>query len=329
MKRRGFVLLRCAGLDQRAWDRNVPRPNPRPRGSRPRSRRAFSREHRRSRPRPSQTQAGLAVELFAAEPHLASPVAMAFDADGDVYVAEMLDYPIIRTPGMFGPFPEGQVRLLKTDAGGRVTRSTVFATGIASPTSVVPYDGGVLVAAAPDILFFKDTDGDEHADVREVLLTGFSTDKDLYRVNSLFWGNDGWIYARGVDDTPIHWGDDLKGPALSTDGMNFRFQPKARRFEAISGMSGCFGLTMDDWGHLFFTNSGRHVHQVVLPDRYLRRNPYLAAPPLIAEISDHGAVAQVHRISRPQPWRVERSAIWRKEGLEKKYFTRFEPRRTT
>ena len=98
---------------------------------------------------------------------------MTFDADGDVYVAEMLDYPIIRTPGMFGPFPEGQVRLLRTDDAGKVVESTVFATAIAAPTSVVPYDGGVLVSAAPDILFFKDTDGDGHADVREVVLTGF------------------------------------------------------------------------------------------------------------------------------------------------------------
>ncbi len=273
-----------------------------------------------------QTEAGLAVELFAAEPHLASPVAMTFDADGNVYVAEMIDYPVIRTPGMFGPFPEGQIRFLKTDAAGRVTTSTVFATAILAPTSVVPYDGGILVSAAPDILFLKDTDGDGHADVREVLLTGFSTSEDLYRVNSLFWGNDGWLYARGVGDTPVHWGDDPNGPSLSTEGMNFRFRPKTRGFEAISGESGCFGLTMDDWGHLFYSNSGRHVFQVVLPDRYLRRNPFLAAPPLTAEISDHGAVTQVHRLSAPQPWRLERSEIWKNTGLDKKYFTRFEPR---
>jgi hypothetical protein len=67
-----------------------------------------------------RAEPGFTVELFAAEPHLASPVAMAFDADGDVYVAEMLDYPIIRTPGMFGPFPEVQVRLLRTSETARV-----------------------------------------------------------------------------------------------------------------------------------------------------------------------------------------------------------------
>ena len=251
---------------------------------------------------------------------------MTFDADGDVYVAEMLDYPIIRTPGMFGPFPEGQIRLLRTDDRGKVVKSTVFATAIAAPTSVVPYDGGILVAAAPDMLFLKDTDGDGHADVRTVVLTGFDTSQDLYRLNSLLWGIDGWIYARGVGDTPIHWGDDPNGPALSTAAMNFRFRPRERKFEPVSGLSSCFGLAMDDWGHLFFSNSANHVYQVVLPDRYLKRNPYLVAPPLFREISDHGGVAQIHRISEPQPWRVERSAMWEKSGMTKKYFGKIEPR---
>ena len=276
--------------------------------------------------RAARVASGFEVGLFAADPHLASPVAMTFDADGDVYVAEMLDYPIIRTPGMFGPFPEGQVRLLRTDGRGGVSGSTVFATAIAAPTSLVPYDGGVLVAAAPDILFLKDTDGDGHADVRKVVLTGFDASQDLYRLNSLFWGNDGWIYARGVGDTPIHWGDDPGGPPLSTAGMSFRFRVRDRKFEPVSGMSSCFGLTMDDWGHLFFSNSANHVYQVVLPNRYLERNPYLAAPPLYREISDHDGVARVSRISEPPPWRVERSEIWEKTGLTKKYFGKIEPR---
>jgi putative membrane-bound dehydrogenase-like protein len=273
-----------------------------------------------------RTETGFTVELFAAEPHLASPVAMTFDAEGDVYVAEMLDYPIIRTAGMFGPFPEGQVRLLRTDKHGKVVGSSVFATAITAPTSVVPYDGGVLVSAAPEILFFKDTDGDGHADVRRVVLTGFDTSQDLYRVNSLLWGNDGWIYARGVGNSPIHWGDEPNGPPLSTAGMNFRFRPQERRFEAVSGMSSCFGLTLDDWGHIFFSNSASHVYQVVVSDTYLRRNPFLAAPAVTREISDHGGVAKIYRISPPQPWRVERSEIWEKSGLNQKYFGTIEPR---
>src|SRR5262249_26568431 len=140
-------------------------------------------------------------------------------------------------------------------------------------------------------------------------------------------GIDGWIYARGVGDTPIHWGDDPNGPALSTAGMNFRFRPRERKFEAVSGLSSCFGLTMDDWGHLFFSNSASHVYRVVVRDDSLRRNPFRAAPALTRETSDQGGVAKTPRISPPQPWRVERSEIWEKTGLNQKYFGTIEPRR--
>jgi putative membrane-bound dehydrogenase-like protein len=270
---------------------------------------------------------GFQVEQFAAEPHLASPVSISFDADGRAYVAEMLDYPFIRTEKMFGPFPEGQVRLIEdSDGDGKVDKSTVFATGVWLPISVLAWDGGVLVAAAPDILFLKDTDGDGRADVRKVILTGFDTSQDLYRVNGLLWGVDGWIYARGVGDTPIHWGDDPGGPALSTKGMNFRFKPKEKKFEPVSGMSSCVGLTQDDWGHLFFTNSAEHVYQVVLPRKYLSRNASLVAPRVVTQIPDHGGITPIFRVSLPQDWRVARTEQWKREGLEKKYFGTIEGR---
>jgi len=256
-----------------------------------------------------KTQPGFEVELAAAEPHCVDPVAMAFDEDGRLYVAEMLDYPVNRTPGGFGPFPEGQIRRIELDDQGRAKKSTVFAMALPAPCSVLPYDGGVLVAAAPDIYFLKDTDGDGHADVRKVVLTGFDTTDDLYRVNSLQWGIDGWIYARGRGNTPLRWGDD-PGTVLSTQNMDFRFKPREKKFEAVSGQSSCFGLTMDDWGRRFFSDSARHVIQVVLPNRYLARNPFLAAPPLTREISDHQSIAPIFKVSEARSWRVERSAEW-------------------
>jgi len=102
---------------------------------------------------------GFRIELVAAEPDLLDPVAMAFDEDGRIYVAEMIDYPL-------GP-PAG--RIMRFEDG----RATVFAEKIPYPTGVMPWRGGVLVTAAPDILFLKDTDGDGKADVREVVFTGF------------------------------------------------------------------------------------------------------------------------------------------------------------
>ena len=267
-----------------------------------------------------QTLPGLKVELVASEPHVVTPAAMAFDEDGRIYAAEMLDFPFIKTADTHGPYPEGQIRLMEDrDGDGVVDHSTIFATAIWLPTSVLPYEGGVLVAAAPEILFLKDTDGDGRADVREVVLTGFDTENDLYRVNSLYYGNDGWIYARGVGDKPLHWGDRPDGPALSTGGGDFRFKPREHLLEPLAGLSSCFGETMDDRGRRFISNSAEHIHQLVLPKKYSARNPNLVTPSSRAAISDHEEIAKIFRISPPQEWRVERGASWEKDGLVAKY----------
>src|SRR6266545_3082750 len=76
----------------------------------------------------------LVIELVAAEPDVGSPVAICWDADGRLYVAEMIDYPT-------GP-PAGRVRLLEEpDARGRYRKSTVFADRLPFPNGVLAYRG--------------------------------------------------------------------------------------------------------------------------------------------------------------------------------------------
>ena len=139
----------------------------------------------------------LTAELVAAEPDVIAPVAMAWDADGRLFVAEMTDYPS-------GPV-SGRIRMLEDrDGDGHYEHSTVFADKIAFPTGVMPWNGGLLVTAAPDILFFKDTDGDGRADERRVRLTGFAEGNQQLRVNGLFWGLDNWVYgANGRSDGEV------------------------------------------------------------------------------------------------------------------------------
>src|SRR5437867_988846 len=148
----------------------------------------------------------LTAELVAAEPDIVAPVAMAFDADGRLFVAEMTDYPS-------GPV-SGRIRLLEDrDGDGRYERSTVFADKIAFPNGVMPWNGGVLVTAAPDVLFFKDNDGDGHADERRVVLTGFAEGNQQLRVNGLYWGLDNWIYgANGRRDGEVGWVAPVRKP---------------------------------------------------------------------------------------------------------------------
>jgi hypothetical protein len=117
---------------------------------------------------------GFRVELAAAEPLLQSPVAVTFDAMGRVWAAEMADYPQgdPERPGQ----PGGRVRcLLDSDADGRLDQSFVFLEGLPFPTGVTVWRDGLLICAAPDILFARDTDGDLRADQVERLFTGFAT----------------------------------------------------------------------------------------------------------------------------------------------------------
>src|SRR5436309_14362430 len=93
----------------------------------------------------------LELSLFAKEPDIVDPVALTFDEEGRVFVVEMRDYPYgigsERKPG-------GTVRLLEdTDNDGKVDRSTLFAEGLSFPTSIAPWNGGVIVTAPPEILF--------------------------------------------------------------------------------------------------------------------------------------------------------------------------------
>src|SRR5262245_7721653 len=95
-----------------------------------------------------ETEPGFRVELIAAEPLTVDPVAIAFDERGRLFVAEDRDYPLGSPDGT----PLGVIALLEdTDGDGVMDRRTEFATGIRFPNGVMPWRGGVIVTAAPDV----------------------------------------------------------------------------------------------------------------------------------------------------------------------------------
>jgi len=111
-----------------------------------------------------ETLHGFRMELIAAEPLVVDPVDMAIDEDGRAYVVEMRDYPYPEEKNAAPKEFPGTVRLLEDENGdGKFEKATVFADQLGWPTSVCCYKGGVFVAAAPDIWYFKDTDGDRKA----------------------------------------------------------------------------------------------------------------------------------------------------------------------
>jgi putative membrane-bound dehydrogenase-like protein len=245
---------------------------------------------------------GFRLEPVAVEPLVTDPVSVCYDADGRLYVVEMRGYPYPEK------VPSGNVSLLEdTDDDGRFDKRTIFVDGLSWPTSVVPYDGGVFIAVAPEVLYAKDTDGDGVADVKKVAFRGFGTQNVQALLNGLLWGPDGWIYGVGGGNGGEI--ENLLKPGrapVSIRGRDFRFKPDGSAFEAASG-GGQFGHSFDDWGHRFTCNNSNSIRQIVLPSHYLERNPALVAPAVLTDIAVEGGAGPVFRISPPEPWRVVRT----------------------
>jgi putative membrane-bound dehydrogenase-like protein len=218
---------------------------------------------------------GYRAELVASEPKIASPVAIDWGADCRLWVVEMYDYP----SGIDGNYkPGGRVKYLESTKGdGVYDKVTVLADDLPFPTGLMAWHGGVLVCAAPDILYLEDTKRDGKCDVRRVLFTGFSTTNYQARVNGLTHGLDGWVYgANGLLGGRII---NKIGPprVVEIGGRDFRMKPDTGEFEAVSGLTQQ-GRTCDDWGHWFGGDNSNLLRHFPLPDHYLSRNPNFAAP---------------------------------------------------
>jgi putative membrane-bound dehydrogenase-like protein len=223
---------------------------------------------------------GFEVELVVAEPDVIDPVAFTWGADGRLWVAEMSDYP----SGMDGEGKAGgRVRWLEdTNGDGRFDRSVVFAEGLSYPTGILPWKKGVLVTAAPLILYLEDTDGDGMADVKEVLFEGFHEGNQQLRVNGLIRGLDNWIYcASGSHNQNYGASTRIKslktGKEMVLGSRDFRFNPETGELDPQSGPSQ-FGRNRDDWGNWFGEMNSYPMWHYVLQDHYIRRNPHVASP---------------------------------------------------
>jgi putative membrane-bound dehydrogenase-like protein len=221
-----------------------------------------------------RTRPGLEVRAAASEPRLDSPVAIDFGPDGRVWVCEMIDYP----SGIDGRGQAGGRITVLTDrnADGVFDESKVFASGFPYPTGLMVWGDGVLICAAPDILWAHDTDGDGRADRIETLFTGFATHNFQARVSGLRWGLDGWIYGSGS----LFGGKvrSLKtGREVDASGRDFRFKPDTGEFEALAGVSQQ-GRTRDDFGTDYGNDNSTLLWQFPMEDRFLRRNPFVTPP---------------------------------------------------
>ena len=132
------------------------------------------------------------MELFASEPMIINPMAMAWDERGRLFVIETVDYPNeVRTEG-----GNDKIKILEdTDGDGKADKVTVFADNLNIPTSIMAVNGGILISMAPDFVFLKDTDGDDVADVREVIMTGWGKSDTHAGPSNLKYGFDNKIWG--------------------------------------------------------------------------------------------------------------------------------------
>lgn len=220
------------------------------------------------------------VQLIAAEPLVMDPVAIDWGPDGKLWVVEMADYPL----GVDGQGkPGGRVRFLEdTNDDGQYDKSTLFVEGLSFPNGVLAWGRGVLVTAAPEILYLEDRTGDGKADTRQVLYSGFLEGNQQLRVNGLRWGLDNWVYCASGS----HHGGYGKnsritsrrsGEKCQVGSRDFRIRPDTGEIDPQSGPSQ-YGRSRDDWGNWFGVQNSHPLWHYVLDDHNIRRNSHFAPP---------------------------------------------------
>jgi putative membrane-bound dehydrogenase-like protein len=222
-----------------------------------------------------QTPVDFDLQLFAEEPDIVNPIAMAWDKRGRLWIVESVDYPntFKETDGQ----ANDRIKICEdTDGDGKADKFTVFADNLNIPTSMVFANGGVIVSMAPDFVFLKDTDGDDVADTREVIMTGWGKNDTHAGPSNLQYGFDNKIWGvlgySGFNGT-------IDGQPLRFPQGVYHFDPDGKHFEYLASTSNnTWGLGFSEENHVFIsTANNTHAAYYSIPARYLQRSVPKAA----------------------------------------------------
>ncbi len=208
------------------------------------------------------TPVGFEVRLFASEPDLGGkPISMTWDERGRLWVCETYDY-----PNELQPVGQGRDRIRiceDTDGDGRADKFTVFAEHLSIPTAITMARGGVIVQNGVETLFLKDTDGDDRADLRHVLISNWELGDTHGGVSNFQYGLDNWIWAmQGYNNSqPVIRGE--KQQAFRMGFFRFRLSqddpPEVAELEFIrSTNNNTWGLGFSEEGLVFGSTANRN-----------------------------------------------------------------------
>lgn len=210
------------------------------------------------------------IQLFASEPDITNPIAMAWDERGRLWIVESVDYPntFRETDGA----TNDRIKICEdTDGDGKADKFTVFADNLNIPTSMVFANGGVIVSMAPDFVFLQDTDGDDKADVREVIMTGWGKNDTHAGPSNLQYGFDNKVWGvtgySGFNGT-------INGKAMDFNQGVYNFNPDGTDFEFLATTSNnTWGLGFSEDNNVFIsTANNTHSAYYSIPAKFLQRN---------------------------------------------------------
>lgn len=238
------------------------------------------------------------MELFASEPMIINPMAFAWDERGRLFVIETVDYPNeVRTEG-----GNDKIKILEdTDGDGKADKATVFADNLNIPTSIMAVNGGILISMAPDFVFLKDTDGDDVADVREVIMTGWGKSDTHAGPSNLKYGFDNKIW--GVLGYSGFNGE-VSGRRHSFGQGVYRFDPTGENLQYLGNTSNnTWGLGFtEDFETFISTANGQHSVYFSMANNYLKRPIFQGSANTVHGIDSHYDMPHLTPFLRQVDW---------------------------
>lgn len=223
-----------------------------------------------------QIQPGFVLENVAAEPDIFSPVALSFDGNGRMWVAEMNTF----MPDLDGnneEIPKGNIAILEDNNGdGQVDKRTVFLDDIILPRTVVLVKGGILYSDQTQLYFAEVKQGDTLG-IREVVDPNYAKGGSVeHKPNGMLHSLDNWYYNARSDRRYKILPLDGELPVGAEEIYRNQYWKMAL---AKTEARGQWGLSMDDYGRLF-----HNWNSVPAQGEYLRPNSLNKNPALVQEI---------------------------------------------